>query len=99
MPSLSKFKQGTAVYPEDSTTILIQVGAKGFSSSSDKLPVLIGAGINGQINMPINLPDSFEPQWKKPQFLSFGGRTDIYFFSNSKVIGLPRTSNFLAINY
>lgn len=27
MPDLSKFKQGTAVYPEDSTTLLIMVGA------------------------------------------------------------------------
>ena len=31
MPDLSQFKQGTPVYPEDSTTLLITLGAKGFS--------------------------------------------------------------------
>ena len=92
MPELSKFKQGTPIYPEDSTTLLITVGAKGFSPASDKLPILTGAGINQQITMPIALSNSFWQQWQQ-NHNSYPQGIDIYFFSEAKVVGLPRTSN------
>ena len=92
MPELSKFKQGTPIYPEDSTTLLITVGAKGFSPTSDKLPILTGAGINQQITMPIALSNSFWQQWQQ-NHNSYPQGIDIYFFSEAKVVGLPRTSN------
>lgn len=98
MPDLSRFKLGTPVYPEDSTTLLITVktndivGAKGFSPSSNKLPILTGAGINKQITIPIDLPDSFWKQWQKKHD-SYPLGVDIYFFFDNEVIGLPRTSS------
>ena len=94
MPDLSQFKQGTPVYPEDSTTLLITVGAKGFSPSLDRLPTLTGAGIDEQITMPIALPDPFWQQWQKSND-SYPQGVDIYFFTGNKVIGLPRTSKII----
>ena len=49
MPDLSQFKQGTPVYPEDSTTLLIMIGRQELDIPCDNYPVLSGAGINGQI--------------------------------------------------
>ena len=91
MPDLSKFKQGTPVYPEDSTTLLITVGGIRESPPSNNLPIIKGAGINRQISMPINLPDSFWQQWQKNHD-SYPLGVDIYFFSEDKVVGLPRTN-------
>ena len=93
MPDLEQFKQGTPVYPEDSTTLLITVKAR-FSLTSDKSPVLTGAGINGQITMPIALSNTFWQQWQH-NHNSYPQGIDIYFFSKTQVIGLPRTSNFI----
>lgn len=94
MPSLSQFKNGTPVYPEDSATLLITVGEKGFSLSLDRLPTLTGAGIDEQITMPIALPNPFWQQWKK-NHESYPLGVDIYFFSKNKVVGLPRTSKMI----
>lgn len=91
MPPLSQFKQGTPVYPENSTTLLITVEEKDFSLTSSNLPILTGAGINQQITMPINLSDSFWQQWQQ-NYNSYPLGIDIYFFSENKIIGLPRTS-------
>lgn len=89
MPNLSQFKQGTPVYPEDSTTLLIQVET--FSDASSQKRILTGAGINKQITMPINLPDNFYQRWQQ-NHNSYPQGIDIYFFSKAQVIGLPRTS-------
>ena len=97
MPDISQFKPGSPVYPEDSTTLLIQVEA--FHETSlqrQQTPILTGAGINKQIVMPINLPDTFWQQWQLNQNYYPQG-IDIYFFSETQVIGLPRTSKI--INY
>ena len=91
MPPLSQFKQGTPVYPENSTTLLITIEEKEFSLTSSKLPRLTGAGINQQITMPINLSDLFWQQWQQ-NHNSYPLGIDIYFFTENKVIGLPRTS-------
>ena len=58
MPDLSQFKQGTPVYPEDSTTLLIMVGRQEMDMPypSDKYPILSGAGIDGEITLDIILP-------------------------------------------
>lgn len=93
MPDLSQFKQGTQVYPEDSTTLLIMVGTNNVRANS-RSPQLTGAGINEQIAMPINLPDTFWQQWQK-NHNSYPLGIDIYFFSNNEVIGLPRTSSII----
>ena len=90
MPNLSQFKQGTPVYPENSSTLLIIVG-KISESPRQQMPILTGAGINKQITMPINLSDKFWQQWQQ-NYDSYPLGLDIYFFSENKVIGLPRTS-------
>ncbi|MBE9044188.1 phosphonate C-P lyase system protein PhnH [Pleurocapsales cyanobacterium LEGE 10410] len=90
MPPLSQFKQGKPVDPEDSTILLVQTEA--ISESSLQQPTLSGAGINGQITMPIDLADSFWQQWQKNHD-SYPLGVDIYFFAHDKVVGLPRTSN------
>lgn len=91
MPLLSQFKQGTSVYPEDSTTLLIMVGAKEFSPPSGPYLILSGAGIDGQITIDLNFPDSFWQQWQQNHD-SYPLGVDIYFFFYHGVIGLPRTS-------
>ena len=91
MPDLSQFKQGTPVYPEDSTTLLIMLGRQELDMPTDKYPIISGAGIDGQITIPINLSDSFWQQWQK-NHNSYPLGVDIYFFFYNGVIGLPRTS-------
>ncbi|WP_036478506.1 phosphonate C-P lyase system protein PhnH [Myxosarcina sp. GI1] len=92
MPSLSQFKQGTPVYPENSTTLLITVEAIGELSLQPRK--LIGAGIKEQITMPINLPEIFWQQWQQ-NHNSYPLGIDIYFFYQNKVLGLPRTSKVI----
>ena len=89
MPDLSQFKQGTPVYPEDSTTLLIMVET--FYETSLQQQTLTGAGIDEQITMLINLPNTFWQQWQQ-NHNSYPLGVDIYIFSNNEVIGLPRTS-------
>ena len=91
MPDISKFKQGTPVYPEDSTTLLMMVGRHEIDMPSDKYPILSGAGIDGQITLGLNLSDSFWQQWQK-NHNSYPIGVDIYFLFYNGVIGLPRTS-------
>lgn len=91
IPDLSQFKQGSLVYPEDSTTLLIQVETFDEKTLQNSVPILAGAGINEQITMPINLPDIFWQQWQQ-NHNSYPQGIDIYFFNRDKVIGLPRTS-------
>ena len=91
MPDLSQFKQGTLVYPEDSTILLIMVGRSEMDMPCDNYPVLSGAGIDGQITMGIDLPDLFWQQWQKNHD-SYPLGVDVYFFYFHLVIGLPRTS-------
>lgn len=95
MPNLSQFKQGTPVYPEDSTTLLIMVGA--IRESLRQQQKLTGAGIDGKITMPINLSDSFWQQWQQ-NHNSYPQGIDIYFFFETQVIGLPRTSKHSIID-
>ncbi|MDJ0571661.1 MAG: phosphonate C-P lyase system protein PhnH [Pleurocapsa sp. MO_192.B19] len=91
MPDVSQFKQGTPVYPEDSTTLLIMVGRQEIDMPSNNYPILSGAGIDGQITMGINLSDSFWQQWQQ-NHNSYPLGVDVYFFFYHGVIGLPRTS-------
>ena len=93
MPDLSQFKQGTPVYPEDSTTLLIMVGRQEIDMPypSDKYPILSGAGIDGEITLDIILPDSFWQQWQQNHD-SYPLGVDVYFLFYHGVIGLPRTS-------
>lgn len=100
MPDLCQFKQGTPVYPEDSTTLLITVDAIDDIRASNHLSLrrqtLTGAGINQQITMPISLSDTFWQQWQQ-NHNSYPQGIDIYFFFETQVVGLPRTSKI--INY
>lgn len=91
LPDLSQFKQGTPVYPEDSTTLLITIGRQELDVPSGKYPILSGAGIDGQITMGINLPNSFWQQWQQ-NHESYPLGVDVYFLFDREVIGLPRTS-------
>jgi alpha-D-ribose 1-methylphosphonate 5-triphosphate synthase subunit PhnH len=94
MPDLSQFKQGTPVYPEDSTTLLIMVGRQEMDMPSNNYPILSGAGIDRQITMSINLSDSFWQQWQQ-NHNSYPLGVDVYFFFYRGVIGLPRTSKII----
>ena len=98
MPDLCQFKQGTPVYPEDSTTLLITVDAIDNIRASNHLSLqrqtLTGAGINKQITMPINLSDTFWQQWQQ-NYNSYPQGIDIYFFFETQVVGLPRTSSII----
>ena len=91
MPPLSQFKQGTPVYPEDSTTLLIQLEGFYETPLRQNQTTLTGAGINQQIAISINLPNSFWQQWQQ-NHNSYPLGVDMYFFSETKVVGLPRTS-------
>lgn len=91
MPSLSEFRQGTPVYPEDSTTLLIQIETIDQSPlPKNNLSILKGAGINEEITLPINVPDAFWQQWQQ-NYLSYPLGVDLYLLIGNKVIGLPRT--------
>ena len=96
MPELSQFKQGTPIYPEDSTTLLIMIGKQEIDMPypSDKYPILSGAGIDGEITLDIILPDSFWQQWQQNHD-SYPLGVDVYFFFNKEVVGLPRTSSII----
>ncbi|MGK7895673.1 MAG: phosphonate C-P lyase system protein PhnH, partial [Xenococcus sp. (in: cyanobacteria)] len=66
------------------------------TSLQRQMPILTGAGIDGQITMPLDLPNSFWQQWQQ-NHNSYPLGVDIYFFNNNKVIGLPRTSKSLSM--
>lgn len=87
MPRLSEFKQGTAEYPDRSTTALIQV-----ESTSGEGPTFRGPGIDGAISFWAEpLPADFAAQLTHNR-RSFPCGVDIFLVAPSQIIGLPRST-------
>lgn len=87
MPPLSAFKQGTLDYPDNSTTLLMQVGR--FHASG---PTFKGPGINGAIAFWADpLPQHFPGQIASNR-RSFPCGVDMIFIAESQVAGLPRST-------
>ncbi|WP_034636058.1 phosphonate C-P lyase system protein PhnH [Desulfovibrio cuneatus] len=97
MPSLNAFCQGTAMYPETSTTVIIATSFAGASGL-----VVQGPGIGGahgkQRPVPVaELPELFWQQWRENN-RSFPLGVDVVFIENTtntampRIMGLPRTT-------
>lgn len=102
MPSLSAFCQGTAMYPETSTTVIIATSFAGASGL-----VAQGPGIGGahgkQRPVPVaDLPERFWQQWQENN-RSFPLGVDVICIENTtdaampRIMGLPRTTVVQAI--
>ena len=88
MPSLDAFAQGTAVAPEFSTTLMVEV------PSLDQGPALQwhGPGIRETRSVRIDgLPAAFWAQWQA-NHAAFPQGVDLVFTCGSRAIGLPRTT-------
>ena len=94
---LSAFAQGTADYPDRSTTLICMVPEtheKGVNAEQ-KLR-LNGPGIKDQTDFTIDgLPDDFAGQWAANR-AQFPLGVDIIFCSDKAVAGLPRSTLILA---
>lgn len=89
IPKLSSFNWGTASEPETSTTLLIPIDSWEGGQSVE----LIGAGILGNRIISPLLPDGFWDCWKaNHQAYPLG--VDVFFFTEDRVMGLPRTVSF-----
>ena len=87
MPPLASFAQGTAEYPEHSTTVICQVSALG-----DGVPlVLRGPGIDGSERLLVaGLPDDFCTQWAANGAL-FPQGVDVILAQGQRLAALPRS--------
>lgn len=91
MPRLSDFKQGTAEYPDRSTTVLVQV-----ARIRETGPVFKGPGINGSISFWADpLPADFATQLAGNR-QSFPCGVDILLVAPAGIVGLPRSSTINA---
>jgi len=88
MPSLDTFSWGTAEYPDRSATLLIQLP----SLDGGRPLCLTGPGIEAARPFaPLGLPGVFWEQRERMQG-DFPCGLDCFFFDNSRVAGLPRTT-------
>ncbi|MDX2214350.1 MAG: phosphonate C-P lyase system protein PhnH [Oculatellaceae cyanobacterium bins.114] len=88
MPDLTTFHQGTAEYPELSTTLLLQLE----SLHGGTPVVLTGPGICGSQGIAPPLSPQFWQQWQT-NHASYPLGVDVVLFSQNAVIGLPRTTS------
>jgi alpha-D-ribose 1-methylphosphonate 5-triphosphate synthase subunit PhnH len=87
MPDLSRFSAGTAEFPENSTTLLLQV--KDFDQGH---PVILrGPGIQTIQQISPQLPVQFWQQWQA-NTARYPLGVDIFLFAKNSVIGLPRAT-------
>ncbi len=85
---LDHFSQGTDIYPDRSTTIVVAVDAL----SGGPALTLAGPGINGLASIaPVGLPDDFLAQWQQNQ-AQFPRGVDLVLVAGAGLLGLPRTS-------
>jgi alpha-D-ribose 1-methylphosphonate 5-triphosphate synthase subunit PhnH len=93
LPALDCFSAGSAVSPELSTTLLIEV------ASFDTGPWLqwSGPGLREPIEVQVaGLPDSFWSQWRDNS-AGFPQGVDVIFCCAGQVMGLPRTTRVQTI--
>lgn len=90
-PALQAFNQGEAKYPDQSTTLILDLP----SLREGEKVVLEGPGIDGRTTIyPSELPESFWAQWKgNAADFQFG--VDIFLCSGGELIGLPRTARII----
>lgn len=90
-PSLDRFRLGEDEFPEQSTTLIIQVS--GFTPGSGRY--LRGPGIEIRERLDVHgLPEPFWKTWTKNQRLYPRG-VDVLFTSASTLAGLPRTTEVM----
>lgn len=90
-PSLDRFRLGEDEFPEQSTTLIIQVS--GFTPGSGRY--LRGPGIENRERLDVHgLPEPFWKAWIKNQRLYPRG-VDVFFTSASTLVGLPRTTEVM----
>lgn len=87
LPALAGFGQGTAEYPEHSTTVICQVSALG-----DGVPMTLrGPGIDGSQQLSVaGLPDDFSAQWAANGAL-FPQGVDVILTQGQRLVALPRS--------
>lgn len=89
--ALSAFRWGSAEYPEQSTTLLIQV--KDFAGGEAR--TLSGPGIPpktlGDVSFSPALPSHFWTQWQQNS-AAYPLGLDCFLFTPVSVVGLPRTT-------
>lgn len=87
LPGLSVFNPGDAKYPDQSTTLLLEVQAL---TGGDPVQ-MVGPGIaESRTIAPLGLPDQFWAEWQdNGQAFQFG--IDVFLCAEDAVIGLPRT--------
>ena len=90
-PNLADFHQGTAEYPEASTTVLIQVP----SLTAGNTVQLHGPGINEQVQISPQVPAHFWPQWQQ-NVAAYPLGVDVVLICNRQLLGLPRTTQIQA---
>lgn len=97
MPSLNAFCQGTAMYPETSTTVIIATPFAGASGLVASGPGIGGAGGNHRPVPVAALPELFWQQWRENNS-SFPLGVDVICIENTtdaampRIMGLPRTT-------
>ncbi|MDF0605185.1 phosphonate C-P lyase system protein PhnH [Neisseriaceae bacterium TC5R-5] len=92
LPALACFAQGTALYPERSTTCLIEVDR----ISAGHGWTLCGPGIREPISLQVSgLPAGFAEQWAD-NHASFPCGVDVLLLTRQQLFGLPRTTQLTA---
>ena len=88
LPDLSAFRQGTDIYPDRSTTLLVSVEALGRGKSL----TLSGPGIDGTRTLSVaGLPARLTDMWPANRAL-FPRGVDLVLTGPDGVAGLPRTT-------
>ncbi len=97
MPPLSAFAQGTALYPEQSTTLVVAVNFSAGQSFEAKGPGIGGEKGNTRPFNCTGMPEQFWAEWEANQRV-FPLGVDLLFIDESthgngaKLMGLPRTT-------
>ena len=85
---LADFGQGTDLYPDRSTTIILAISA----ISGGQSMTLAGPGIEGSTTIaPQGLPADFRTQWAENR-AQFPRGVDLLLVADGQLLGLPRTT-------
>lgn len=88
LPALAAFNQGDAKYPDQSTTLVIQVP----SLEGGQAVVLTGPGVNGEETLALQgLPPGFWDQ-VETNHLQFQFGVDLIFVAGDRLTALPRST-------
>lgn len=89
LPALGLFAQGSAEYPDQSATCIVQV--EGLASTAQPL-TLHGPGIKGSTPLHVDgLSPDFSAQWRMGQ-THFPCGVDFFFTHGQTFLGLPRST-------